>query len=183
MQSTKPKKCKECGELFTPFNSMTKACSVECAAKIGKKVVQKRAVKAFSQRKREFWLNDKGLRTKEAQKAFNAFIRERDKGHACISCKRSTGAKVNAGHYKSVGSSPALRFDELNCHLQCEHCNCFKSGAIELYRPNLIDKIGLDKVEWLEGPHDHKKYACEELLAIEQKYKLKLKELRLISDD
>ena len=45
------------------------------------------------------------------------------------------------------------------------------------YRINLIKKIGLDKVEWLEGQHEPKKYTCEDLKEIELKYKQKLKEL------
>jgi hypothetical protein len=34
------------------------------------------------------------------------------------------------------------------------------------YRSNLLKKIGLQKVEWLEGPHDPKKYVIEELKAM-----------------
>ena len=131
--------------------------------------------KAHAERKKAFKDNDKPLRIKAAQMAFNAFIRARDAKLPCISCNRSTGAKINAGHYKSVGSTPALRFEELNCHLQCEHCNMFKSGNIENYRPALIDKIGLDKVIWLEGPHEPKKYTCAELKEIELLYKQKIK--------
>jgi hypothetical protein len=51
---------------------------------------------------------------KGAQIVFNRFIRLRDEGDSCISCGRNTGAKMNAGHYKSVGSTPALRFNEDN---------------------------------------------------------------------
>lgn len=36
---------------------------------------------------------------------------------------------------------------------------------------------GLDKVEWIEGPHELKKYTCEDLKKIETTYKQKLKEL------
>lgn len=143
----------------------------------GKKKIEKEFNKETARRKRALTDNDRKLRTREAQKAFNAFIRQRDSEYSCISCGRSSGAKINAGHYKSVGSTPELRFEELNCHLQCEHCNSFLSGNIENYRINLIKKIGLDKVEWLEGPHEPKKYTCEDLKEIELKYKQKLKEL------
>lgn len=77
---------------------------------------------------------------------------------------------MNAGHFLSVGSAPELRFHPLNCNLQCEHCNSFKSGNIGEYRPRLIDKIGLDKVEWLEGPHKPRKYTCEQLREIRAYY-------------
>tara|TARA_R110000782_G_C14528776_1_gene382094 strand:- start:212 stop:340 length:129 start_codon:yes stop_codon:yes gene_type:complete len=39
----------------------------------------------------------------------------------------------------------------------------------------LIDKIGQDKVDLIEGPHKIVKYTCAELKAIELKYKAKIK--------
>tara|TARA_R110002126_G_scaffold64861_4_gene165898 strand:+ start:103 stop:357 length:255 start_codon:yes stop_codon:yes gene_type:complete len=64
------------------------------------------------------------------------------------------------------GHSAALRYDEDNCHKQCSVCNNYKSGNLSEYRSNLLKKIGLQKVEWLEGPHDPKKYVIEELKAM-----------------
>jgi len=150
-------------------------CDFDCATAKAKAGIKKGSDIAHKAKKKRLKDNDKSLRTKSAQKSFNAYIRARDSDCSCISCGRSTGCKVNAGHYKSVGSSPELRFNELNVHLQCEHCNLFKSGNIENYRINLIKKIGLDKVEWLEGPHEPKKYACAELKEIELLYKQKIK--------
>jgi len=180
------RKCKYHGEptrQYIVVNNMA-FCTFEFACKWafdnrlkGQEIKRKADDKIHAKKKREFKANDKPLRMKAAQMAFNAFIRARDAKLPCISCNRSTGAKINAGHYKSVGSAPALRFEELNCNLQCEHCNMFKSGNIENYRPALIEKIGLDKVEWLEGPHEPKKYTCEQLKQIELTYKQKVKEL------
>ena len=171
--------CKKYGKTEEMYKTPNNAyfCDTSCATEYayankekGKKIKHKAQKKSLKD-------NDRSLRMREAQKAFNAYIRARDKGQPCISCKRTTGAKINAGHYKSVGANPELRFEELNCHLQCEHCNSFKSGNIDHYRPNLIDKIGLENVEWLEGPHEPKKYTCEQLKEIELKYKDKIKEL------
>ena len=131
--------------------------------------------KELAERKKE--LRPRSWYLKEAQKWFNKFIRLRDREKPCISCGRSTGAKINAGHYRSVGSAPELRYEELNCHLQCEHCNSYKSGNIENYRPALIDKIGLENVEWLEGKHEPKKYTIDDLKEIIETYKLKCKEI------
>lgn len=175
----KPKTCRNCRDKFQPWNSMQIVCSVNCVIKYTEKKKEAKLKKQHAKQKRDFYANDRKLRAKEAQKAFNAFIRKRDEGQACISCQRSNDVKKNAGHYKSVGSSPELRFEELNCHLQCEHCNSFKSGNIESYRANLINKIGSERVDWLEGPHELKKYSCEDLKEIEQLYKQKLKELLL----
>jgi hypothetical protein len=171
-------------------------CDVECKIQFtvglankerAKTAVQKVKAekKVNANRKKEFRDNDKALRSREAQKAVNAYIRKRDEKELCISCqnelKQATGyvgkSGVNAGHYKSRGSSPELRFCELNIHSQCYRCNVQLSGNIENYRINLIKKIGVDKVDWLEGPHKAKKYTCAELKEIEVKYKAKLKSL------
>ena len=153
-------------------------CDISCATTKAFKGIAKGREITHKAKKKEYYANDKSTRREAAQKAFNAYIRARDSDCSCISCGRSSGCKINAGHYKSVGSTPELRFNELNVHLQCEHCNMFKSGNIENYRINLIDKIGLDKVEWLEGPHEPKKYTCEDLKEIELIYKGKIKKLQ-----
>ena len=59
----------------------------------------------------------------------------------------------------------------------CAPCNNHLSGNIADYRINLINKIGVEKLEWLEGPHKPKKYTCTELKEIELLYKQKLKDL------
>ena len=171
-------------------------CSEECRKQFGIDNAAKLAAKAKSNRekttkkkhtkqKREFYDNDRKTRDKEAQKAFNAYIRARDKDLPCISCliyREETathkGSNWHAGHYKTRGAFPELRFNELNCHKQCAHCNNFLSGNLAQYRINLIKKIGLEKVEWLEGSHEPKKYTCQELKEIELLYKRKLKALQ-----
>ena len=114
----------------------------------------------------------------DAQKAFNAFIRERDKNEPCISCMRHHQGQYHAGHYRSVGACPELRFCELNVHKQCSACNNHKSGNIVEYRINLVKKIGEEQLEWLEGKHEPKKYTIEQIKEIRAKYQLKLKELK-----
>ena len=71
-----------------------------------------------------------------------------------------------------------MALNELNCHKQCAPCNNHLSGNLVNYRVNLIEKKGLDKVEWLEGLHEPKKYTVDELWDIEKQYKQKLKELQ-----
>lgn len=77
----------------------------------------------------------------------------------------------------SVGARPALRFEEWNVHKQCQPCNNHKSGNAVLYRIGLKNKLGSKPVEWLEGPHDPKKYTIDDLKKIKQEYKDKLKQL------
>lgn len=177
-KTIKKKKCKSCGKLFTQFNSLAVVCSIDCAIHYAKdNKVQERTRRTLYKiakekiKKRSEYLSD-------AQKAFNAFIRERDKNEPCISCGRHHQGQYHAGHYRSVGSCPELRFCELNVHKQCSACNNHKSGNIVEYRINLVKKIGVEKVEWLEGYHEPKKYTIEQIKEIRAKYQLKLKELK-----
>jgi hypothetical protein len=103
---------------------------------------------------------------KEAQAAVNKYVRARDAGKPCVSCGALTAGQWDAGHYRSAGGHPALRLDPLNIHKQCSVCNAHKSGNLIEYRKELINRIGLEKVEWLEGPHEPKKYSIEDLKAI-----------------
>jgi 5-methylcytosine-specific restriction endonuclease McrA len=185
------RKCRECKE-FKPVSEGKKHpigwfCSEACTslfvvAAQKKATAKKQAAakrehgekeRAFKRetRERKEALKSRGDHLKAAQMQFNRFIRMRDHGNSCISCGRNTGSKINAGHYKSVGSHPELRFNELNCNLQCEHCNTHLSGNQMNYRPALVDKIGLDKVEWLEGPHEPAKWSIEDIKAIQAKYR------------
>ncbi|TCK68080.1 NinG protein, partial [Lonepinella koalarum] len=71
-----------------------------------------------------------------------------------------------------------LRFNEDNCHKQCQPCNTHLSGNITEYRINLVQKIGLERVEWLERK-DHKplKLSVDEIKELIRVYKAKCKEL------
>lgn len=113
----------------------------------------------------------------EAQSAFNKFIRMRDAGQPCISCGRHHTGQYHAGHYLSVGAKPELRFNELNVHLQCQPCNTHLSGNLVNYRTRLLTKIGAEQVQFLEGPHEPKKYMIDDLKQIKTHYAALAKEL------
>lgn len=171
----KQKKCRYCKQPFAPVLPMQVVCGIECAKAIAKSKREK-VEKANDRQKRE-QLKTRSQWMKEAQIAFNAFIRERDHNEPCISCGRYHTGQYHAGHYRTVGSHPELRFDERNCHKQCAPCNNHKSGNIVEYRINLVRKLGAESVEWLEGPHEAKHYAVEELVAITKLYRAKRREL------
>lgn len=158
------------------MRSTQSVCSYDCAREFAKADVAKKEKKAHTKAKKELKANDKSFQREKAQTIFNKFIRLRDAGQLCISCQKQP-RKKNAGHYLSKGAHPELRYNPLNCHLQCEHCNSFKSGNQALYRTHLIKKIGSANVEWLEGPHDAAKYTLDDLKEIQQTYTLKIKEL------
>lgn len=172
------KKCKYCKEEFKQFKSTQVVCSYECTVELAKLRVEKvEALKWVKEkRERKEALKTKSDWLKEVQVIFNKFIRLRDKGLNCISCNK-TAKKENAGHYRSRGGNPELALDELNCHLQCEYCNTFLHGNLIDYRINLIKKVGIENVEWLEGKHEPKHYSIEELKELKEVYKQKIKEL------
>jgi hypothetical protein len=122
-------------------------------------------------------LKSKGDHTRDAQQAFNAYIRERDRNRPCISCGTYTpggdplGGVWDCSHYRSVGACPELRFEELNAHKGCKNCNRDKSGNIVEYRVSLVQRLGQEAVDWLEGPHDPKRYTIDDLKAIKTKYR------------
>jgi hypothetical protein len=113
----------------------------------------------------------------EADKAFGAFIRERDRqaGHPCISSGRplkwSAGNQVDAGHYRSKGAASHLRYNEDNCHAQSKKDNRYGAGQAVEYRIKLIQRIGLERVEALESDNAVKKWDRDELRAIKAKYR------------
>ena len=171
------KKCKVCQEEFSPFNTLQAACGVKCAIELTASKKKKKYKDTTRRMRREFRAKDRGFQTKLAQDACNAYVRERDIWENCISCGSYNG-KMNAGHYLSAGAHPELRFEEDNIHKQCERCNSSLSGNIVRYRPALIEKIGTERVKWLEGPHEMVKRSIEDLVEIQKHYKAKLKELR-----
>ena len=169
------KPCRVCKKGFLPFTSTQVVCSVGCARRIP--VINRKAEKAELKRRKEA-AKPRSKWLQEAQHAFNAWVRARDKaaGHGCISCGTKNG-KENAGHYLSVGARPELRFEPLNVALQCERCNTYLHGNLIAYRQALLICYGPEVVEWLEGPHAPKKYTIPDLKQIIATYRAKAKEL------
>lgn len=98
----------------------------------------------------------------KVQRAMNAYIRKRDENKPCISCQKR--AVTEAGHFIAQGSSGLLRYHLDNLNGQCAQCNRWLHGNLLEYRINLVKKIGLKKVEWLESHrHDTYKWTREEL--------------------
>lgn len=175
MIGVKPKRCASCRGEFQPSRPMQKVCGLECAQALAKKKrekIERAATRADKERikSRSQWL-------KEAQAAFNAFIRARDADQPCISCNRHHEGQWHAGHYLSTGARPELRFDEANVHKQCQPCNTHLSGNLILYRVWLIKKIGYAEVSRLEGHHAAKKYTIDDLREIKARYSAKAKEM------
>jgi hypothetical protein len=169
--------------VLDPAQPLVRWCSEECAVMIAlaagaaRKAKLQRVDRAITRTKREA-LKTRQDWLKEAQAAFNAFIRERDATEPCISCGQYHDRFWDAGHYRSVGTQPALRFDETNVHKQCVHCNQHRGGNIVEYRLRLLAKIGPEAVALLEIEHEPAKYTIDDAQRIKSVYKAKLKALK-----
>jgi hypothetical protein len=172
---------------------MQTVCTPICAMKTARKVAMKENKATLSLERRQLKEKRESLKTlpqltKEAQAAFNGYIRERDQaaGHGCICCPNPLdwgtvgvrGHAVDAGHYRSTGSAPHLRFNADNCHAQRVVCNRHGSGRAVDYRLGLIARIGLARVEALESDNSPRKFTRDELRQIRDHYRAKARELR-----
>jgi len=138
---------------------------------------QKHKDKKFRRQKREFYENDKDTQEKRAVTACHLYIRSRDASKPCVSCGRHHTGQYHAGHYRPSGVNSALRYDERNIYKQCAPCNNKKSGNLSAYRLELIRRIGIETVEWLDNNHEIKRWTIDELKEITAYYKEKLKQL------
>ncbi|WP_313598236.1 recombination protein NinG [Pseudomonas sp.] len=188
----KPKKCRvaTCRASFMPSRMGQAVCSPACAM-IDAPRHEPKARKALADiERKDIKVRKEKLKTRadhlrEAQAAVNEYVRLRDAHLPCISCDSTpndndlmTGSRWDAGHYRSVGACPELRFEPLNIHRQCVKCNRNLSGNAVEYRIRLVQRIGAETVAWLEGLHAPCKYTVEEIKAIKAKYRAITKELK-----
>jgi hypothetical protein len=89
----------------------------------------------------------------ECRQIVQKIARIRDRHDGCISCHMGPNydGRWHGSHYRSVGACSNTQFLLWNIHKACEQCNFFKGGNREGYRPRLIEKIGLERVEWLDA--------------------------------
>lgn len=179
----KQHKCKECGAYYVKFQSTQQVCSVKCAMAMSKRKAEAKRKQADKAERRERKARLEKLKSrrdyeKDLQKEFNKFIRLRDRDLPCISCGRYHQGQWHAGHYRSVGACPELRFNEDNVHKQCSVCNNHKSGNAIEYRIGLVERIGLERVEFLERKdHPPLKLTIGEIKELIKVYRAKCKEL------
>ena len=178
------KKCKNCSEPFQfRFNTLEKYCwkeeckIIDVLQKIESREKSEAKTLNITKKKMKENLMTTSDYLKITQQVFNRFIRLRDKDENCISCNKPC-KKENAGHYYSQGGHSAVRFDEDNVHLQCEHCNTFLSGNLLNYQVGIQIRIGVGKLLELQAKaHEVKKWSKQELIEITKKYKEKCKML------
>ena len=182
---TKAKKCRACGQPFTPVRFAQVTChTVACAQAYGQQQAAKlRARKAKDEAKvhREAKVRAKTITEwlDDAQVIVNRYIRLRDANEPCISCGTTNpNIQYAAGHYRTRKAASHLRFNHDNLHKQCNHhCNKQLSGNIINYRPALIAKIGLERFQALENDNRVHRWTIEECKEIILEHKRLIKEL------
>ena len=117
-----------------------------------------------------------------AQIAFNAFIRERDKDKGCFVCGRpftdKPGQVQHAGHVRSRGAAGHLRFNEDNCMGECEGCNGPHGAKPHQIEAGAIARIGAERYAELCADNTPHKWTHEELIAVRDTYRAKLKDIQ-----
>lgn len=171
-----------CRQPFVPRSMTHKTCGPDCAQAF---VAQEKARKLKSERQAGLRkLMRKADYVEEAQKAFNSWVRFRDRDLPCICCGKFAavgeigGGRYDAGHYLSRGSHPHLKFDERNCFKQRKGCNRPGGTTAAAFRLGVIARIGLQAVEALESDNEPRHYTIADLIALKAHYKAKLKELK-----
>jgi len=162
---------------------MQSVCNPKCALRHAEESREKKERKQLREDKER--IKTRSQLEAEAQAAFNRYIRERDYYLPCGCCgglpkndEPLRGGAWDAGHYRSVGSAPHMRFVEDNVHKQMKRCNKEKSGNAVEYRINLIKRIGLERVEAVEADQSPRKYTLDQLREIKTLYNKKYRELK-----
>lgn len=178
IKQPKPKICPICSTEYIPRSSLQKVChNYKCALEFNRQADERNAARLKRKRERlervELKERRDKLKTasdwnKEAQAAVNRFIFWRDYGKPCIACGRPLnygvrGGAVDSSHYRSRGAAPWLRFNVFNIHSGCVRCNRELSGNLIPFRINLIEKIGLQRVERIEHNNTVRKFPIEYL--------------------
>lgn len=177
----KPAKCRVCKQEYVRQRIGQKVCSIKCSIAQAADKVTKDTKKANIAAKREFYANDKKYVEKRARSYFHRWIKWRDRDLPCCACGRSMNdlpsRAIHACHYRPSGQNSAIRYHEWNVNLGCSQCNTNKSGNITEYRILLVEKIGVEAVEWLESQNHVYRWTIEELREVRDEYANRLKSL------
>lgn len=202
-------KCKGCKQYFSRDSTIKinagRFCKIDCAMQYGqekaaeakkRKIKKDQKIKAANHRKAKERLKTNSQLIKEAQASINKYVRERDFLLGCISCDKTkqeiennqswkVGGAWDAGHYKTRGARPQLRFNLWNINKQCKSCNAgshknsAKSESVgNTYTKNLTKKIGSHKVEFLETYQGKSRYEDDYLRRIKKVFNKKHRVLK-----
>ena len=173
------KKCKSCDQPFEPTHNTTqKVCNWKCAIALNKINKAKNFNKETKRRKKELRSNDLSHQKKLRQTVVNRLVLLRDSDKECISCQTRNDVQYAAGHYKTTGAHPELRFNLNNINKQCnKYCNSSLSGNIKGQIAGITQRHGLDHLIYLDGAHERIKYTCEDLIKFRKEINVIIREM------
>ncbi|MES1989235.1 MAG: recombination protein NinG [Pseudomonadota bacterium] len=180
----KTRKCKHCKTVFQKTSPLHSLCSPKCAIANAESLKLKREAVAARKSRIDTKTKLDKIKSltdwlKDAERYCNKYVRLRDENLPCISCGTTKNVQYAAGHYRTVKAAPHLRFNLDNIQKQCNsYCNRHLSGNISEYRPNLIKKIGIERVEALENNNDIHRYTIEEAKEILAKFRKLCREFK-----
>jgi len=174
------RRCRHCKQYIdadkaikVPVGAFCSWAHVHEYARQQKPVVQSMRLKEVRQaarrKRRESKLQDLPHQIKLTQQAMNKMIRLLDADLPCVSCGRFK--PHTAGHFKTVGANPELRFYPVNIYGQCSGCNSgmqrYNKGDNATTQTKFAAEIarrrGQDALDWLNGAHPAGNYTCDEL--------------------
>lgn len=149
-ENLKDKKCKNCGDMFTPARPLQYVCSTNCACSYSKKKDKAKKDAEWRIEKNEIKesLFSHSDYTKILQREINKIVRIIDYGQECISCGGS--GKNQAGHYHSTAAASNLRFHLDNIFSQDYRCNVHLSANIIGYNEGLERVFGVEFKNYVE---------------------------------
>lgn len=175
------RKCSNCGSPFLQQRMGQQVCSTACAQSYGRRISEQQQRKKERQERAETKakLKTRADWLREAQAAWNGYVRARDAGLPCCSCGAMPGQKfggsMDCSHYRSRGSAPHLKFHLHNAASACVKCNRFLGGNVAALRVGLIERIGLEKVLAVEQDNEPRKFDIEYLTRIKRIFTKKAK--------
>ena len=199
-------KCKQCGTYrsaeITVKHPAGRFCSdTDCVLDYIKTTQERdRAARARKARKAK-GENDKARRSQhradkervkpltklrsEAQAVVNRYVRLRDYSLGCVSCDKppTWWGQWHASHFHPTGRSSGLRFNLWNIHKSCSQCNTHLSGNLRSYEPELINRIGIDKFNFLDAnSNTPTKYSPEYLRKVKRVFAKKCRHIKKRND-
>lgn len=176
-----------CGQAFRPLRAGQIAC-LDCAVPVGKWLATSKAKTAHGEdvkKTRAALEKLKGVPElkKEAQKAFNDYVRFRDAGKGCFVCGTTlvlggVGGGFDAGHIRSRSNADNLRFDERNVHGQCKPCNAVGATKDWEMRAAADRLLGADVAAELYADNRPVKWQRDQLRETRDGYRAKLAALK-----
>ena len=150
--------------------------SFDCAENFALTKVKQIRTKRKKQQKKDWNVRREkmlGIRHQEklTQAVVNKYVRMRDKfyNRNCISCDNpldfdpiNGGSRVDAGHYKTQKAHPEIRFNVSNINAECVSCNRHNTEHLVGMVVNIAKRYGRDRLDWLNGHHELKKYTIED---------------------